>query len=122
MGKIKFPRLESDAKIKEFPDTFNSIIEEVATGINQSQAKIEESNKKIDDMNSKLEGFYGKLIEIFGIFIAIFSFIIIFINQNLNLSKGKDIWETAWNSLGYLLPLTIVLLIFVLLLNHLKKK
>lgn len=120
MEKIKLPRLEQNGKLIVFPSQFNNAMTELETEINKISDKIDDFNKKTSNLTDRLDGFYGKLIEIFGIFVAIFSLIIISV-QNLIFTRGKDVWGTAWNSLGYLMPLTLVLLIFILLLRWIRK-
>lgn len=132
---IKLPRLSPKEPQKDFPEKFNTTMDELETRLNEMietidtserqfhniRRLIDASSEKIDDMKKRLDYFYGRLIEIFAIFVAIFSLIVV-TGYNLTIAKGESILETTLNVLLYLVPLTLVLIIFVLLLNFLRKK
>ena len=118
---VELPRVNRDDQIQRFPDQFNQTMEELENSLNEFDRKMIDTNEKIENMNKRLDGFYGRLIEIFGIFVAIFSLILV-TGYNISIVKGKNTTETVLNVFYYLTPLTALLLVFVLLLNWLRKK
>ncbi len=119
--KVELPRLSKKEKVSDFPDKFNRVMEGLENNINEFNDKIESTQKAVDTINSRLDYFYGRIIEIFGIFIAIFSLIIV-TGYNISIVEGESTTETVLNVFYFLLPLTVILVLFVVLLNWLRKK
>ena len=108
-------------KVGEFPKKFNATMDKLEDNLNEFNDTLNDTNEKIDKMNRRLDNFYGKIIEIFGVFIALFA-LILTTGNNISIVKGDTIVETTLNAFYYLLPLTAVLLVFVVLLNWLRRK
>jgi CII-binding regulator of phage lambda lysogenization HflD len=129
------PRLRGTDHPKDIPVQFSASMEQLETALNDSEEKridmvqkienterqINDMNKKLSEMDGQLSDFYIRLIEIFGIFVAIFSLIVI-TGNNIFQVQGNTFYEISGKMFGYLLPLALVLMLFILFLNWLVRK
>ena len=112
VGDVKVDRLLIHSAKRNFPEEFNEAIESLAKYNDSLEERFAELVKK------EQRNYWSTIIGVFGIFVAILALIITGLPKIVT-NSSMSFWEVVLANFAQLMPISFVLILFILLLRWL---